>query len=383
MHPIVWLALFAILCAIAYFWDYPLCLACYDELGGNTRGITGALSFGIALTVVSVLTTGIVAGVLIADFTRHDYWIFMDKFDREHCDTVEPNYNAGVYYWQPLGNDIPSLPPGQTLSADYFVIASCIIHWRVGGFRRSRGEIIKRDGSGIEKDLTISRLLLSPRNSRIWQNAYITVQNQHDASVTGHLRAFLKLTAAEPNLCFSASLPNLLYDFAHLLSNASKRQTVLNDYYRMGVFVAQMRELAAKWPQNSDYARAIRGESDIFLDTMPTEDVAEWRKRAALYDTDAVAKRYIKKRTENSEVPTPAPDAEPPTVTPTSKSQPEELHPGPGDCIRVSMEEINRVKASLAAKPGQLPEKHPGPGDAVCYSAEEVAKMKAAEPAKT
>jgi len=185
------------------------------------------------------------------------------------------------------------------------------------------------------------------------------------------LRAFLKLTAAEPNLCFSASLPNLLYDFAHLLSNASKRQTVWNDYYRMGDFVARMREMAANWPQNSDYARAMRGESDIFLATMPTEDVAEWRKRAALYNTDAVAKRYILDGKGKAGNPPPAA---------TSNSQPEEVHPGPGDCIRVSMEEINKVRASLTADPSPLPEKHPRPGDAIVFSPEQIREMRAGLP---
>jgi len=249
MHPIVWLAIFAVVCTGIIVIDYPMCLTLYQLTIGELSGPTGDVILTCIITAFFVAATGAAIGFLIVDFKRRDYWLFWAKPDEIHCDTVVPKYKDGAYYWQPLGNDFSELAQGQQFSSSDFIIASDIIHWRVGGFRRSRGEIIKRDGSGIEKDLTISRLLLSPRNPRIWQNTYITVQNQHDASVTGHLRAFLKLTAAEPNLCFSASLPNLLYDFAHLLGKASKRQTVFNDYYRMGDFVTRMRQLAAKWPQ--------------------------------------------------------------------------------------------------------------------------------------
>ena len=352
---------FLVACIAGYF-SYGFLTVVYEFLKGN---ITGEAKNFIPLSFILLLSLTITifgAAYFIRDLKRHDYWFFMDTFGRMHCDTVEPQYHKGSYYWQPLGTDLHLLGAEQTIAGHQFVIPSVLIHWRVGGFTRSHGTIhFYHFTMGFwvpDGDNQMTEFILRPRNSSTWQGSSITLENlNHRNAVTVPLLSFLRFTVEHGNM-FNAWLSNngLIEGIAQLLLVNAKDKSATKNYDALGRFLLQMREEASTWPENSEYAKAMRKATDEFLLTMPDDDIKAWR----CLETNEITGE--------------------PEPAPNSNSQPGQVHPGPGDCIRVSMEEINSVKASLAANPSPPPEEHPRPGDAVCFSMEQIEKMRAELP---
>src|SRR3989339_1737208 len=105
MHPVTWIILIVIMGGLIVFLDYPFIGVCYDLFVGNVGGSQGVIFLTLVITTTCILVTGILAGMLIRDFKRRDYWIFTDKNGDAHCDTVCPTFHNGNYYWQPHGGN--------------------------------------------------------------------------------------------------------------------------------------------------------------------------------------------------------------------------------------------------------------------------------------
>lgn len=274
------------LCALVTstgFITYHMMVLIYEWLAGDITAESGSL---ILICCAAVLLAAITIGgaaYIIGDFKRRDYWLFMDKFGRVHCDTVSPQYHKGRYYWQPLGSDIHLLEQDQTLSSEQLVITSTLIRWRVGGFSRSRGEIYHYQfttGQWVfDGDNRITAFILPTRNPLTWQGSSITLKNiKHRNTVTVPLLSFLRFTE-EHNDKLNGWLSHneLLERVAECLRINTKNKTATKNYVALGRFLVKMRELASSWPEHSEYARAMRKETDSFLEVMPTEDVKAWR----------------------------------------------------------------------------------------------------------